>query len=325
VPPASSSGTPPVNRHADDVVDAAESAREAVRRYVPSALQPGDWEHVAEFTRSVALDIHPADRRRAIEAMRTLSQFVVWAHRQGIPLDREAIFTPDVVERYIAVGCSHLAHASRATRRSDLRRFSTAVTRRAPWAPLPPRMRADYAVVPYTHAEVDRLLEVAHQQRTPTQRRRLTSTLALGLGTGIYPRETWRVTTDHLVLQQGHLCLEVPGDTPRTVPITPPHDATLDQIRRDDPGSTILGFVAREWDRSRLWHMIEKAEIPADCPPIKMSRLRATWMLDHLEHRVHLNALAKLAGVTSWKAFGHLMGFLQPIDDADLVAEIARR
>ncbi|MGW8565348.1 site-specific integrase [Isoptericola sp. NPDC055881] len=324
MPSASSSGTSPVNRHADDDDD-TESAREAVRRYVPSALRPDDWQPVAEFTRAVALDIRPVDRRRAIEAMRTLSQFVVWAHRQGIPLEREKIFTPDVVGRYIAVGCSHLAHASRATRRSDLRRFSTAVTRRAPWAPLPARMRADYAIVPYTHAEVDRLLEVAEQQRTPTQRRRLTSTLALGLGTGIYPRETWRVTTDHLVLRHGHLCLEVPGDMPRTIPITPPHDTTLDRIRRDDPGSTILGFIAREWDRSRLWHMIEKAEIPADCPPIRMSRLRATWMLDHLQHRVHLNALAQLAGVTSWKSFGHLMGYLPPFDEADLVAEIALR
>lgn len=323
MPSASSSGTPPVNRHAD--VAATAAAREAVHRYAPTALRPEDWEPVAKFTRAIALDVHPVDRRRAIEAMRTLSQFIVWAHRQGIPLDREAIFTPDVVERYIAVGCSHLAHASRATRRSDLRRFSTAVTRRAPWAPLPARMRADYAIVPYTHAEVDRLLEVASQQRTRTQRRRLTSTLALGLGTGIYPRETWRLTTKHLVRRHGHLCLEVPGDRPRTIPITPPHDATLDEIRRDDPGSTILGFVAREWDRSRLWHMIEKADIPADCPPIKMSRLRATWILDHLEHGVHLNALAQLAGVSSWKTFGHLMGFLLPTDEITLVTEIARR
>jgi hypothetical protein len=54
--------------------------------------------------------------------MRTVSQFVVWAHREGYPLDRDRMFVPDAVERYIAVAASHLAVSSRATRRSDLRR-----------------------------------------------------------------------------------------------------------------------------------------------------------------------------------------------------------
>ncbi|GMA23754.1 hypothetical protein GCM10025864_15130 [Luteimicrobium album] len=296
-----------------------------MKKYVPHAVRPEDWEPVADFTRAVVLDVHPEQARAAIEAMRTTSQFVVWAHRQGLPLDREAIFTPDVVERYIAIGCPNLVESSRATRRSDLRRFSVQVTKKAPWRPAPPRLRGDYAVIPYTPDQVSRMLEVASQQRTPVRRRRLTAVLALGLGTGTYPREIWQLTTENLVERHGHLCLAVPGANARIVPVTPPHDQTLARIRAEDPGSTLLGFAAREWDRSRLWHMIEHAELPPDCPPIKLSNLRATWILGHLINRVHLNGLARMAGVSSWKTFGHLMAYMPPIDERALVEELTRR
>jgi hypothetical protein len=115
--PECSSGTENVNRHAED-----EEPRTAVFRYVPHAIPDDEWAPVADFTRESVLLVHPGSERQAIEAMRTVSQFVVWAHREGYPLDRDRMFVPDAVERYIAVAASHLAVSSRATRRSDLRR-----------------------------------------------------------------------------------------------------------------------------------------------------------------------------------------------------------
>ena len=316
-----SSGTSDVNRHAD----AAAKAEARVRRYTPNAIRPEDWALVAEFTRQVALDLHPVEPRRATEAMRTLSQFVVWAHRQGLPLEREAIFTPDVVERFIAVGCTHLALSSQGTRRADLRRFSMQLTRHAPWAPLPKLLRPEYTIRPYTQDEVERLLDVARSQRTPLLRRRFGALLALGLGTGCYPRELRMVTTDNLLDRHGHLCLAVPGARARIIPVTPPHDVTLAQIRQEDPGSGILGFTTKDWDRAPLGHLLEKVDRPPDCPDLKIQRLRATWLLHHLENKVHLNGLAQMAGLTSWKTFSHVMRFLSPITDADLYAELTRQ
>jgi len=320
-PSECSSGTESVNRHAEELAHATN----VVRGYRPNAIRPEHWKLVAQFTCQVGLDLEPVDRRRATETMRTLSQFVVWAHRQGMPLDRETIFTPDMVERYIAVACGHLAESSRATRRSDLRRFSAAVTRKAPWPPRAQRLRGDYAIVPYTPAEVARLLEVAAHQRTALQRRRLSALLAIGLGTGAYPREARSATTDDLVERHGRLCLRIPGDRSRLVPVSPPHDVTLDRIRVEDPGSSILGFVTKGWDRAPLGHLLEDIDLPPDCPDLKAHRLRATWLLQHLKHRVHLNGLAQMAGVTSWKTFGHLMAYLPPIDEASLFEELTRR
>ena len=95
--PECSSGTDHVNRHAD------EDPRAAVFNYVPFAIPKDEWAPVAGFTRESVLMVHPRSERHAIEAMRTISQFVVWAYREGYPLDRDRMFTPDAVERYLSL------------------------------------------------------------------------------------------------------------------------------------------------------------------------------------------------------------------------------
>jgi len=307
------------------VKHAAELARRSVDSYVPQALRAEDWEPIAGFIRALAHDLHPKDDRRAVEAMRTLSQVVSWAHREGLPLDRERIFTPDVIDRYIAVGAAHLSEPSRATRRADLRRFSRTLTRKAPWEPEPPRMRGGYSIVPYTDAEVARLLEVSQQQRTPVQARRLEALLALGLGVGVYPKEAWSLTTEDVVVDQGYVCVRIPGEHARTVPVTAPHDEVIARIAADDPGSTILGFIAPQWDRSRLSHLLQRAELPADCPPLRTHRLRATWALAHLRAGMQINDVMNLAGVSSWKMLGYLAAFAPATAWSELLPKAARK
>lgn len=186
-------------------------------------------------------------------------------------------------------------------------------------------MPANQRIVPYTPAEVARLLEVADHQRTAVQRRRLQSFLALGLGAGLYPRETWKVSTDDLVERHGYPCLTVPGEHARTIPISSPHEHTLERIKVDDPGSLILRFTAANWDRSRLSELLQNVELPPDCPPLRLSRLRVTWVKEHLEHGVHLGELARIAGVSSWKIFGHVMPFMAPQPEPEVFASMVRR
>jgi hypothetical protein len=58
------------------VKHASELARRSVDSYVPQALRSEDWEPIADFTRALVHDLQPKDDRRAVEAMRTLSQVV---------------------------------------------------------------------------------------------------------------------------------------------------------------------------------------------------------------------------------------------------------
>lgn len=321
--PSSDSRTADVNH--DTVGESRSAAELAVRRYVPNSLRPDHWAAISEFTVDIALRLGASHPKRAIESMRTLSQFIHWARTQGLPLDVELIFDPDTVEGYIAGGCPHLAASSRATRRAYLRSYGRQITTTAPWPPSIRPLRQDYAVVPYSDAEVARLLEVAASQRTTTQRRHLQALLALGLGAGLFPKESWSVTSDDLMEKHGVLCLTVPGDRPRVVPILPPHDDTLRAICRDDPGSTLLGYVAPEWDRSRLSNLLGKSEFPPGTPVIKLHRLRATWFLHHMRNLVPLNELSKVAGLSTAKTFGHLMRYLPDLPEAEVFAQMTRR
>lgn len=186
-------------------------------------------------------------------------------------------------------------------------------------------MRGGSAIVPYTEDEVARLLEVSRQQRTPVQARRLQALLALGLGVGVYPNEAWALTTHDVFIDQGYVCVRIPGEHSRTVPVTAPHDEVINQIVASDRGSTILGFVAPQWDRTRLSHLLQRAKLPADCPPLRTHQLRATWALAHLKAGGPLNDIMQLAGVTSWKMLGFLAPFAPSTDLSELLPKAVRK
>ncbi len=319
--PECSSGTDNVNRHADD-----EDSRAAVVNYVPYAIPKDEWAPVADFTRESVLMVHPRSTRHAIEAMRTVSQFVVWAHREGFPLDRDRMFTPDAVERYILVGAAHLSVSSRATRRSDLRRFSRQITVKAPWTPEPSPLRQSKTTRPFTADEIARLWEIANSQSTQIRRRRFTGYLALGLGAGLHPQELWRANVGDLAEMHGFLCVRVPGGPhQRVVPITAPNDTILAGFLGEPPDAPILAYRPRKWDRSPFHEMLAKADIPPGCPRITPARLRVTWMVQHLSHGMSMAGLTRIAGLTSWRSYQALEQFVPQPDDRELFAQAVRR
>ena len=122
--PSSDSRTADVNH--DTVGESRSAAELAVRRYVPNSLRPDQWAAISEFTVDIAVRLGASHPKRAIESMRTLSQFIHWARTQGLPLDVELIFDPDTVEGYIAGGCPHLAVTTLERDRQPLPWQSTA-------------------------------------------------------------------------------------------------------------------------------------------------------------------------------------------------------
>ncbi|WP_157453871.1 site-specific integrase [Cellulomonas sp. Root485] len=256
--------------------------------------------------------------------MTVLSRFVAWAHGEGLPLDREVMLTPDQVDRYTKVGCDAFRLESRATIRSEMRRYSRELTRRAPWPELD-RIGKRSGPVPYTRAEIARLWEVAGQQSTAVRRRHLTVILGLGLGAGVHPGEIGHVTTNDLITVSGVWCVRLVGDRPRTVPITAPYQEPLLAIAAEDPGSRLIGKVESEWVSSRLSRMLEKAEFPEDCPRLTTYRLRVTWLVAHLDHDVNLRGLAEMAAVSSASAFEKAIAHMRPTDVHQLIESMARR
>ena len=88
---------------------------------------------IRPFVLSCASVLPLAGWASATRTLRVLVQIALWAVGEGIALDRELVFDPDTVERFVAA--SPGSDASRATYRAVLRRIGPLLTRKAPWEP----------------------------------------------------------------------------------------------------------------------------------------------------------------------------------------------
>ena len=318
--PSSDPRPTPVKGRAD------ESAHVSVviATYTPVRVPREDWASCGPFVQDCVRLLDPQTISAAYTAIKTVAPFVAWACRQGLPLDREKIFTPSLVERYVQTECQRLVASSRGTIQSNLRRYGRALTRRAPWPPPSTGTRPKGCAEPYTDAEVERILEVCTQQRTPLRRHQMQILAALTLGAGLTPYEAWVARSGDIVKHLGLVCVVTRGSAARIVPVTAPHDATLWELKDAFPAGPFWGVNPSLTKRTRIHQVIEDAEVPAGCPPIVVHRLRTTWVLRHLEAGVDLAGLTRLAGVRTVTIFESALHHMRPVPDDVLFPTLAR-
>lgn len=234
----------------------------------------------------------------------------MWCEQDGYGLDRDVLFTPDNIDRYIEHGANQYSDGSRATRRSALRRMARQLTTTAPWAPLPEQIPRQTRHAPYTVAEVDGYRSLT--QSTPLLQRRLHATLALGLGAGLWAREYYTARPEDLTVEDGISWLQVHGSKARRVPVRRPFAEWLHEIARDDPKSTFFGCSVLQTDKSRLYALLRDLSVPGWLPPLETERLRSTWLVHQLQRRAPIPELLQAAGLVSTTAITHLLPHLAP-------------
>jgi hypothetical protein len=97
-----------------------------------------------------------------------------------LPLDREVIFDPDTVERFVEVGLR--GSRSAATYRSILRSIAPKLTKRAPWEPRPTRIPRRHIALPYAPGDITVLVGDAFDQPTKSRNRGARALLASMVG-----------------------------------------------------------------------------------------------------------------------------------------------
>lgn len=296
-----------------------------VATYRPARIPQEEWASCGPFVRDCVQLLDPKTVSAAYTAIKTIAPFVAWAHRQGLPLDREKIFTPSLVERYVQTECQHLLASSRGTIQSNLRRYGRALTRRAPWPQPSNGTRPKGCADPYTDEEVERILKVCSQQRTVLRRYQMQILVALTLGAGLTPHEAWVARSGDIVEHTGLVCVVTRGSAARIVPVTAPFDTTLWELRTAFPEGPFWGVNPSRTKRTRIHQVIEEAEIPPGCPPIVAHRLRTTWVLRHLEAGVDLAGLARLAGVKTVTISESAIHRMRRVPDDVLFPSLARR
>lgn len=270
----------------------------AIALYEPRGLPLAAWSQVASFVRTAVTEFGPASPWAAVQHLTTVARFCVWALGEYLPLEREALFTPDVVERYTVIGMPGLKETSRRTHRSRLAGVGRAVTRRAPWPPPTTALPRNRLASPYAPAEVGGFLEVAGQQATASRTRAAFGLLAGGLGAGLMPGEHLAITGRSVTVEDGTTVLSVAGTKPREIPVLAAYAPLMRTLAARYPDQPLVGPTS-ETSKNRLNKLVGRIEIPGRLPPLTAPRLRTTWLVTLLAARVPLPELLAAAGLAS--------------------------
>lgn len=248
----------------------------------------------------------------ALAAIRATAQFLAWCHQQEIPLQAEQAFRPDHVERFIATQATHMTPASRATRRSHLRRVARAATKTAPW-PQPDRVYArDTAMTaPLTPAEVDAYWDALRAQPTATAERRLKAFMVLCLGAGLRAGEALTVTIkDHVGYTDAdgvQVCtIHLPD---RFVPVDTRYMPLLHELAEYDHAEPLVGPFNPQ-AKHPVGNLIDVIALPANQRTLRLSRFRITWMVNILCRDIRVSEFQALAGVVSAKTLETVAPFV---------------
>ena len=240
------------------------------------------------------------------------AMLLAWCHSQGLDLIPEVVFHPDTVDRFVAHGCAQLSLGSQSNYRSVLYRVGASWLGPDVYPPRGLPLSASDPVEPYSDSEERALLGWVRGLPTTSMRDGAFAVLGLGLGAGLTSSETNQLRASAVESTSAGLVIGVEGTRQRRVPVT----ARWEPYVREAVDAARGGLVFRP-DRigvggSHVSRFVER--LPrGDAPKLSTQRLRATWMVRHLEAGVPIDALASAAGVGPERLVRYVRS-MRPVD-----------
>ncbi|HZQ86965.1 MAG TPA: hypothetical protein VFA83_19115 [Acidimicrobiales bacterium] len=301
----------------------SRSAEVWLASYSPLTIDRERWLGVRPFVTECAgrleLDGGPAAHRVVL----AIGRLSAWAVGEGLPLDAEAVFDPDTVERFIAVGIPEAPQRSRATYRAVLRRAGPLLTKRAPWEAKPPGVARRQVAVPYTADELDALKGDALVQPTLGRERAARALLALGAGAGLDGRWSTRVAREHVEVVDGAVLVEVGEPAARVVPVLFEWEREVLDLAATACGEFLVG--GRSTSRNRAGNLAASIVVAHGHPRLSAARLRSTWLVAHLAMGTRLPELARAAGLQGATVLSDLLGHVPALSEAEAVMMLRGR
>ena len=273
----------------------------AVAEYIDSysPKHPDErWPLLASVVKDCVRRCSPHSLPHARELMIAMRRLAEWSYTEAaLPIDPERILDGYNIQRFAFTGLNDYAMAYQQT----LLRRTNEIAMTTGWGT---KLLAggpnSAAVQPYSSAEVTRFASAALHE--PNQRRALAITAMLGLcrGAGLQANELQAIKVRDVSEDEFGLLVTVRRDG-RSVSVLAVWDEFVrDAIRDRDPDEKIF-----PQPRTQIHKKNEKVIRPTP------RRLRATWLVDHLNHRVPMNALLLAAGLTS---MDHFIGYTSHMD-----------
>lgn len=284
-----------------------------IDNYVPT-LPPAHWEEIGDFVRAAVTDCDLKTKYTARELIRVAAYHVHWCWQTaGIPLERDTIFSRELISEFIERGNTH-SQSYRGNDRSKLLRMSELLlgpsNRTKRLKPLP----KDSLAHPYTEEEVILLRAWANSQNTQHRTVNAHMLLALSLGAGLNGGEVMNARCKHVVVDEQGVLVTVAHRRPRTIPVLAEWESIIATVAKAamDPNMYLFLPNTRRPSGSALnnftTHRTIQGQVHASTP-----RMRATWLVRHISSGTPPKALVEAAGVEGLDALGRYVPFAYPI------------
>ena len=239
--------------------------------------------------------VDPSDRDAQAITSR-IAMLVGWCHSQGLEMLPEVVLHPDTIDRFIVHGCSHLTPGSQSNYRSVLHRIGASQLGPDMYPPRRLPLTSSDPVESYLELEERALLSWARGLSTPSMRDDALVVLSLGLGAGLTSGEMTRLCASSVEAAGAGIALMVEGPRARRIPVTARWEPDLRAATDRAKGSLLFRPDRTRPQAAHISRFVER--LPrGDAPKLSTQRLRATWVVRHLETGVPINLLAVAAGV----------------------------
>jgi len=269
------------------------------------------WPRSAtDFTLAAVADTVDALPYDTADLNSATNRLVAWCwETAGLPLERHIVFHRDTIARFISVGCPELKPASRGNLRSQLLRMSEILAQPAPrrLKALPPSDPS----APYSTEELVSLRSWAGGQSTAGRRANAAVLLALGAGAGLSASEIGELRVADIQVDELGVLVNVTGSRARSVPVLREwEEALIERVASTDPGKHAFRENHTTFYPNLISNFVDRGH-PTRVR-LTTQRLRATWIVHHLDAGTPVAALMEAAGVESLEAFTRYVRFTAP-------------
>lgn len=231
-----------------------------------------------------------------------LSRLAAYAFRVGYPLEDSYVLDPFSIDQFVLHHLDGYNRASRNTMRARIRRVSEAILGPDAAATLVALGKAE-ASRPYSPDEVIGLHAWARHQPSAERSSSALALLALGCGAGLTGAEIIALRLEAIETDRPGMFVNLPH---RRVPVVDEWQSALQTRIEFKEG---YGWAFRSEQRGGNANLISDFVARAGSVPLQTRRMRATWVVHHLDAGTALRRLLTMAGMSSAEALDRYIPF----------------
>ncbi len=267
----------------------------------------------AGLLRGLAAAADPVDATDAGELLSALAGHAASLAAAGVAVTAETVLDPARVERWVLVGLAALSSGTAGNYRTRIARVAAAGDPRR----LAPVHASDPAQ-PFTVAEEDQQIALCTGQRTARIGQNLLAVLCLGFGAGLSTAEIVETYgTDVTLDVDGNVLVFVTSARDRAAPVRRRYAETLLGLAQETGDTPLFNpGAAGRLGKNAVTNLVTESRHGADptIPRLTPQRMRATWLVRHLDAGVRADVLMACAGLTDLGTLDRYVRWLAPVD-----------